>query len=71
MSKSKSKKQETNEPAFLSELNDKGYAVVSADTIEALATIIDDLPADVHYAVGAVSRNNVTGQYSIRIDISK
>ena len=57
--------------AFVDELLNTGTTVIQAPTREALAEMVDDIPADVRYCVGAVGHNLETGAFTLRIDLLK
>lgn len=68
----KSESQETVEsiqPAFVDELLKNGTAILTALSREELAEIVNDIPADCKYAVGAVGHNPATGVFSLRVDL--
>lgn len=66
-----SKKDETQQPSVYDDLLKNGTAVLEAPTREALAEMVNDIPADVRYAVGAVGRKQDGSAYTIRVDIIK
>ena len=66
---SKTNKEE-QQPAHVAELLLNGTAVLEAPTREALAEMVNDIPADVHYGAGAVGFNHDTATYSLRLDIT-
>ena len=68
MSKSKDK---TKQPTQIEELLTNGTAVLEAPTREALSELVDNIPADVRYAVGAVGRKYDGSVYTLRVDIIK
>jgi hypothetical protein len=61
---------ESSQPAFVAELLKNGTAVLTAKTREELAEMVNDIPADVKYAAGAVGDNPETGAFSLRVDIT-
>ena len=61
---------ESCSPAFIEELLEKGTAILTAKTRDELAEIVNDIPADVRYAVGAVGHNPETGDFTLRVDIT-
>ena len=67
---SKTNKEE-QQPAHVAELLLNGTAVLEAPTREALAELVDNIPADVRYAVGAVGRKQDGSAYTLRVDIIK
>ena len=68
MSKSK---DYTKQPTQIEELLTNGTAVLEAPTREALSELVDNIPADVRYAVGAVGRKYDGSAYTLRVDIIK
>lgn len=66
--------QEQQQPTggdILQTLNEKGTVVISSPTREGLAEIINTIPAEVKYSVGAVGRNYEVGVFTLRLDIIK
>jgi hypothetical protein len=62
---------EQEQPAYVADLLLNGTTVLEAPTREALAEMINGIPADVRYAVGAVGRKADGSAYTLRIDIIK
>lgn len=62
--------EETKQPSPYDELLKNGTAILEASTREALAELVDNIPADTKYMVGAVGRNQ-DGDYTLRVDIIK
>ena len=62
--------QEQNQPAYVAELLLNGTVTLTANTREALAEMVDNIPAECHYGAGAVGRHPETGLYSLRIDLT-
>lgn len=56
---------------ILQTLNEKGTVVISSPTREGLGEIINTIPAEVKYSVGAVGRNYETQEFTLRLDIIK
>lgn len=56
---------------FLQTLNEKGTIIISSPTREGLAEIVNTIPAEVKYSVGAVGRNYEAGVFTLRLDIIK
>ena len=69
MSKKTPQTTETKQPPFVEELLKYGTTVLTAKTRDELAEIVNDIPADVRYAVGAVGHNPETGVFMLRVDI--
>ena len=68
MSKSK---DYTKQPTQIEELLTNGTAALEAPTREALTEMVNGIPADVRYAVGAVGRKQDGSAYTLRVDIIK
>ena len=66
-----SKKDETQQPSVIDDLLKNGTAVLEAPTREALAEMVNGIPADCRYAVGAVGRKQDGSAYTLRVDILK
>ena len=66
-----SKKDETQQPSVYDDLLKNGTAVLEAPTPEDLAEMVNGIPADVRYAVGAVGRKQDGSAYTLRVDIIK
>ena len=66
MSKSK---DNTKQPAHIEQLLKNGTAVLSAKKRDELAEMLNDIPADCKYAVGAVGRSHDGCTYTLRVDI--
>ena len=62
--------QEQNQPAYVAELLLNGTVMLTANTREELAEMVDNIPAECHYGAGAVGKNPETGLFSLRIDIT-
>jgi len=59
------------QPSVYDDLLKNGTAILEAPTREALAELVDNIPADCKYAVGAVGRKGDGSAYTIRVDIVK
>ena len=70
MSKKTTETTETQQPAHVAELLLNGTAILTAKTRDELAEMVNDIPADVHYAVGAVGFDPETGVFTLRVDIN-
>ena len=57
--------------AFVEELLKNGTTVLQSPTREKLAEMVNEIPADTKYSVGAVGHNLETGAFTLRIDLSK
>ena len=64
-------KQQPTGGDFLQTLNEKGTVIISSPTREGLGEIINTIPAEVKYSVGAVGRNYEAGVYTLRLDLIK
>ena len=65
------KKAKTDEPAYIVELMKNGTVILTAATPEDLAVMVNEIPTDCSYGSGACGFNPETGEYSLRIDITK
>jgi hypothetical protein len=66
-----SKTNETQQPSVYDDLLKNGTATLEAPTREALAEMVNDIPADVKYSVGAVGRKQDGSAYTLQVDIIK
>ena len=66
-----SKTEKEQQPAHVAELLLNGTAVLEAPTREALAGMVNDIPADCKYSVGAVGRKQDGSAYTLRVDLKK
>jgi hypothetical protein len=57
--------------AFVNQLRQEGRAILSASTREQLAEMVNNIPADCKYGVGAVGQNPESGLFTMQIDIVK
>ena len=64
-----SKKTDNEQPNYIDELLKNGTAVLSAKKRDELAEMLNDIPADCKYAVGAVGRSHDGCTYTLRVDI--
>lgn len=62
---------ENSQPAYVADLLLNGTTVLEAPTQEALADMLNDIPADCSYSVGAVGRRQDGSAYTLRVDITK
>ena len=69
MSKKKVKTDE--QPGYIVELLKNGTAYLTAKTPEELAAMVNEIPTDCSYGSGACGFDPETGEYSLRIDITK
>jgi hypothetical protein len=64
-------KEETQQPSVYDDLLKNGTAVLEAPTREALAEMVNNIPADTKYSVGAVGRKQDGSAYTLRVDLIK
>lgn len=70
MSKNKDSKQpDVKQPAYVEELLKNGHVTLKAKTREDLAAMVNEIPADVKYCVGAVGQNFDEGCFTLRVDL--
>jgi hypothetical protein len=62
---------ESSQPAFVAELLNNGTAILEAPTREALAELVNLIPADCKYMAGAVGRKADGSAYTLQVDIVK
>jgi hypothetical protein len=63
-----SKTNETQQFSVYDDLLKNGTAILEAPTKEALAELVDNIPADCKYCVGAMGRKQDGSAYTIRVD---
>ena len=66
-----SKKTNEQQPAYVEELLKNGTAILSAKSRDELAEMVNTIPADCKYAVGAVGRSQDGCTYTLQVDIIK
>ena len=59
------------QPAYVADLLLNGTTVLEAPTRDALAVMVNDIPADCRYSVGAVGRKADGSAYTLQVDIIK
>ena len=64
-------KDTAKQPSVYDDLLKNGTAVLSAPSREELAELVDNIPADCKYAVGAVGRSHDGSSYTLQVDIIK
>ena len=69
MSKKTTKVDEQKQPAYVADLLLNGNTVLTAKTRDELAEMVNDIPANVKYGVGAVGFNPDAGVFTLRVDI--
>ena len=62
--------EQKKQPAHVKELMKNGKVVLEAPTMEALADMVNDIPADCRYSVGAVG-HKADGTRVLQVDIIK
>ena len=62
---------EIEQPSVYDDLLKNGTAILEAPTSEALAELVDNIPADCKYCVGAVGRKQDGSAYTLRVDLIK
>ena len=60
--------EQTQQPAYVKELLEKGVVVLSGRTPEELNEMLGAIPADVHYYTGAIGHYYDTGLYRIQVN---
>ena len=60
---------ESAQPSVYDDLLKNGTAILEAPTREALAELVDNIPADCRYSVGAVGRKADGSAYTLRVDL--
>jgi hypothetical protein len=66
-----SKNDNTKQPTVYDDLLKNGTAVLSAPSREELTELVNNIPADCKYAVGAVGRKQDGSAYTIQVDLIK
>ena len=69
--KTKSVDETTQQTSVYDELLNTGTTILEAPTREALTVLVNNIPADVNYGVGAVGRKRDGSAYTLRVDIIK
>ena len=62
--------EQKKQPAHVEELMKNGKVVLEAPTMEALAEMVNNIPADCRYSVGAVG-HKAEGTYVLQVDTIK
>ena len=62
--------EQKKQPAHVEELLKNGKVVLEAPTMEALAEMVNDIPADCRYSVGAVG-HKADGPRGLQVDVIK
>ena len=66
---SKKNQAKAEQPGYVTELLNKGTVILRAATRDEFGEMIDQIPAAIRYAAGAICKNQTTGLYQLRIDI--
>ncbi len=66
-----SKKTDNEQPKYIDELLKNGTTVLRAKTRDELTEMVNTIPADCKYAVGAVGRSQDGCTYTLQVDIIK
>ena len=69
MSKKATQASEQEQPAYVADLLLNGTTVLEAPTREALSEMLNDIPADCRYSVGAAGRKQDGSAYTLRVDL--
>jgi len=69
VSEAQQERAESGQPVFVSDLLTTGTTILEAPTREALAELVNDIPADCRYSVGAVGRKSDGSAYTLRVDL--
>ena len=64
-------KDESQQPSVYDDLLKNGTTILEAPTREDLAEMLNDIPADCRYSVGAVGRKSDGSAYTLQVDIIK
>ena len=70
MKKKTTKDEELKQPAYVADLLLNCNTVLTAKTRDELAEMVNDIPANVKYGVGAVGFNPDAGVFTLRVDIT-
>ena len=62
---------ESEQPSVYDDLLKNGTAILEAPSREALDELVDNIPSDCKYCVGAVGRKGDGSAYTIQVDIVK
>ena len=55
--------------SYITDLMKNGTTILTSNSRDGLTEMINEIPADVHYSVGAVGFQPATGVFSLRVDI--
>ena len=70
MSKKKNEQTEPKQPAYIDELLKTGTTILTARTREELAEMVNDIPADCSYGVGAVGQDRETALFTLQVNLT-
>ena len=70
MSKKKTPSK-VEQPGYVTELLEKGTVILRAASRDEFGEMIDQIPAAIRYAAGAIGKNAETGIFSLRLDLVK
>ena len=62
---------ESTQPTVYDDLLKNGTAILEAPTREALAELVNNIPADCKYMSGAMGRKQDGNAYTLRVDLIK
>jgi len=68
---SKKKTNNDQQPTFVGELLENGTAIIKAASLAEIAELVNEIPADCKYSVGAAGRLIDDGSYTLRVDLIK
>lgn len=71
MSKKTEQRADEQQPDYVAELLLTGTTTLSAPSREALAEMVNNIPAETKYMVGAVGRSQDGSAYTLRVDLTK
>ena len=57
------------QPAYIAELLEHGSVILRSDSRDGFGEMINQIPANIRYAAGAVGKDTLTGLYELRIDL--
>ena len=63
------KKAKTEQPGYVTYLLEHGSVILRSDSRDGFAEMIDQIPAKVRYAAGAIGKNPETGIFALRLDL--
>ena len=63
------KKAKTEQPGYVTYLLEHGSVILRSDIRDGFGEMINQIPANIRYAAGAVGKDTLTGLYELRIDL--